>query len=90
MSAAKSVKAKFTLVYPLTVTKTGTGTVKSVPAGIKCGATCSADFKAGTTVTLTATPGAGHTFSGWSGACSGKNACTLTMTAAETVGATFN
>ena len=78
--------------YALTVTKTGTGsgTVTSSPAGINCGATCSAKFTSGVTVTLAATPAAGSTFVGWSGACTGTGACTVSMTASKTVTATFN
>jgi hypothetical protein len=74
----------------LSVTRTGNGTVSSAPAGISCGATCSATFTAGTSVTLTATPAAGSVFSGWSGGgCSGAGACTLTMATATTVSAAF-
>src|SRR5882672_11261304 len=52
----------------LTVSKSGNGggTVTSSPAGIACGATCSASFAIGTMVTLTAAPAAGSTFTGWS------------------------
>jgi hypothetical protein len=74
----------------LSVTRTGNGTVSSAPAGISCGATCSATFTAGTSVTVTATPAAGSVFSGWSGGgCSGAGACTLTMATATTVSAAF-
>ena len=38
----------------LSVINSGDGTVTSTPAGIKCPATCSATFAAGTPVTLTA------------------------------------
>ena len=48
--------------YTLTVTKAGSGTVTSAPAGIACGATCSATFTSGTAVTLTAVPAAGYSF----------------------------
>ena len=51
MAPAKEVTATFALVSPpVTVTKdgTGTGTVTSTPAGINCGATCSANFADGT------------------------------------------
>jgi hypothetical protein len=40
-------------------------------------------------VTLTATPDAGFSFSGWSGACSGTGTCSLTMSTAQSVTATF-
>ena len=80
------------LSVTLTVVTAGSasGTVTSSPAGIDCGATCSASFGEGTVVTLTATPAAGSTFTGWSGGgCSGTGACQVTMSAAESVTATF-
>jgi hypothetical protein len=40
-------------------------------------------------VILTATPSGGSTFGGWSGACSGTAACTLTVNASTTATATF-
>jgi hypothetical protein len=78
--------------YPLTVSKAGNGvgTVMSSPAGISCGSSCSASYLSGTTVTLTASPSAGSSFVGWSGACSGTATCTVSMTAARGVIATFN
>jgi hypothetical protein len=54
----------------------GPGTVKSSPAGIDCPAACSGMFQG--SVTLTATPSAGATFRGWTGACSGTAACVVT------------
>ena len=68
---------------------TGTGTITSSPSGINCGSTCSSSFAAGTAVTLTATPASGSAFTGWSGACSGTGACTVTMNSAQTATATF-
>ncbi len=74
--------------YPLTVTRTGNGTVSGT--GINCGSSCSASYESGTTVTLTATPASGATFSGWGGACTGSGSCIVTMTAARSVTATFS
>ena len=93
MSAARSVTATFTRqTFTLTVNKTGiiSGTVTSDPAGINCGATCSAAYNSGTVVTLTATPGFLSVFSGWSGCdtVSGTT-CTVTMSAARSVTANF-
>jgi hypothetical protein len=94
MNAAETVSAAFSLnQYTLTVAKdgTGTGTVNSNPAGINCGAQCSQDYYYGTVVTLTAEADAGSVFRGWSGAsCSGTGDCILTISAADTVTATFN
>src|SRR4029077_3898898 len=77
--------------FTLTVEKTGAGEgeVSSAPPGIACGATCSAEFEEGTEVTLTATPEAGSTFAGWSGACSGAGECKVTMSEAMEVKAEF-
>ena len=67
----------------------GSGTVTSEPAGISCGATCSAQFNAGTQVILTATPNSDSTFTGWSDACTGTGTCDVTMDTAKSVTATF-
>src|SRR2546422_286034 len=90
--ATASLTVTLTSTFTLTVSKTGTGggTVTSNPAGISCGAMCSAAFAGGTAVTLTAAPAAGSTFSGWSGGgCTGTGTCTVTLSAATTVTATF-
>lgn len=77
--------------YALNVTRSGTGSgsVASSPSGIQCGSDCSQPYADGTTVTLTPTTAIGSTFSGWSGACTGTGACTLTMSEARSVTATF-
>ena len=79
----------------LTVNKAGggSGTVTSNPAGISCGTSCttqSASFANGTNVTLTAAAASGSTFAGWSGACTGTGACTVSMTQARSVTAAFS
>jgi hypothetical protein len=78
--------------FLLTITKPGSGegTVTSSPAGIVCGSECSAKFEEGKEVTLTASPAAGSTFTGWSGAgCSGTASCKVTMSEAKSVAAEF-
>jgi Sushi repeat (SCR repeat) len=75
----------------LTINKVGTGTVASTPAGITCGAVCQATFAAGTVVSLTATPGANQTFTGWdSTACAGMGTCSFTLTVNTVVRASFS
>jgi hypothetical protein len=78
--------------HTLSVTKTGSGsgTVTSSPAGINCGSDCSQSYTEDTTVTLTATPAAGSSFSGWSGACSGTGPCEVTMSESRSVAAAFD
>ena len=78
--------------FTLSVAKagTGSGTVTSSPIGISCGGDCSEAYTDGTSVSLTATPASGSTFSGWSGACAGTGSCALSMTANRSVTATFN
>ncbi|MFC2042682.1 trypsin-like serine protease [Chloroflexota bacterium] len=92
MTAARSVTASFKAEsYLLTVSKTGPGrgTVTSSPSGINCGSDCSQYYKPNTVVTLTAAPGYGSTFTGWSGACSGTSSCVVTMTNDKIVTARF-
>jgi hypothetical protein len=96
MNTHRAVTATFTLnppnTFALSVYRAGNGNgiVTSLPAGVDCGATCSANFIGGTVVTLTATPMARSSFTGWSGACSGTIYCTVTLTANTLVTATFS
>ena len=93
--ASKTVSASFSGgtagTFPLNVSVSGPGRVTG--ASISCGngaSTCTATFSSGTTVTLTATPGTAVTFGGWGGACTGTEPkCTVSMTAAKSVSATF-
>jgi hypothetical protein len=69
--------------FALTVSTTGNGVVNSNPAGIsQCGGTtpdCTEIYVSGTSVALTATPGSGATFLGWSGNCSTVQATTTVV-----------
>lgn len=91
MTAARIVTARFTRPV-LTVTKTGTGLVTSVPTGINCGPVCAAPYNLNTVVTLTAIPAAGFRFGSWSG-CTPKldfpQQCTMTLNQAKTATANF-
>jgi hypothetical protein len=77
--------------HTLTVTLAGTG-AGSVSDGtfIHCPGTCSHSYLFGTMVTLTGTPVAGSSFTGWSGSgCGGTGTCTVAMNTDQTVIATF-
>lgn len=68
----------------------GDGMVTSDPDGIDCGAICSADFPLGAVVTLTAVPGPGSSFTGWSGDVSGSDPVLLVALSSDiSVTATF-
>jgi hypothetical protein len=97
MTAAKAVTATFNLIQrELKVAKTGsgTGTVKSSPAGIECGATCSASYVLGTVVTLFAEPAPNSLPVVWTGCAkiveiTAEKECEVTMSAVKSVTATF-
>jgi phospholipase C len=86
----------------LSVAVSGSGTITSTPSGISCssdyGSTCGFVFSpVGTSVTLTATPDTGSTFTSWAGEngtpgpCGGSTSptCTITVNSAEYVQANF-
>ena len=95
MASAKTAIAGFAGSYStvqLTGSVSGSGTISG--GGLKCSTTgsagCSSPEPVNARIDLTATPNAGNAFSGWSGACSGSAAtCTVLMSAAESVSATF-
>jgi hypothetical protein len=80
-----------TKLFKLIVSKSGIGTgkVTSTPAGVDCGATCSAEFEEGKVVELKQEASPGSEFKEWSGACTGTGACKVTMSEARSVGAKF-
>jgi len=97
MTSSRNVTATFNpLNFNLTLSKTGTGTgvVTSSPIGINCGNSCTSElapFASGLSVTLTAAAAAGSRLVGFSGCDSTSGVtCTVAMSAARNVTATFN
>jgi len=73
------------------VTGGANGVIVSSPSGINCGGTCAAPFASGTTVVLTASAAANHTFGTWGGCDSQSGlSCSVTLTSDRTVTASFN
>lgn len=90
------VKPLYSLMpkHVLTIVKTKMGSVISDPSGLNCRSQarkCDAGFITGTDVTLKLIPLTGHTYVGWSGACSGVtyDTCTVKMDGPKTVGVEF-
>jgi hypothetical protein len=83
VTAAHTISATFainTQTHLLTVTKTGTGSgnVIASPGTLTWnGNVGTATYDHNTTVTLTATPDSGSTFTGWSASCSGTGSCSV-------------
>jgi alpha-tubulin suppressor-like RCC1 family protein len=93
-SPAQSEQKTLTLgPFSLALTKTGSGsgTVTSQPAGIDCGATCTADFAYNQAVTLTAVAAPGSRFTGFTSAeCQPSlTTCTVTVDRVKNVSAIF-
>jgi len=63
-------------------------TLSRSPVGTSCGAGCYS-YSAGTVVQLTATADTVSTFAGWTGACSGTGACSVTIGQNQSVTADF-
>ena len=86
-----NLSGKGLITYPLTVTIDGSGEVHSSPGSdINClSVPCTQLYDSDTSVQLTATPAAGWTFAGWSGACSGNDVCNVVMDSEKSLVATF-
>jgi hypothetical protein len=75
--------------YTLTVAVDGDAVVSG--SGISCPSTCSADYEAGTLVFLTWVATRDSVlFDGWTGACTGRGECRVTMDGVKNVTATFH
>jgi Divergent InlB B-repeat domain len=87
---ATSVTATFAAgTQTLSVAVRGKGRVTSTPAGLLCPGVCTKSFPGSTNVRLVAKPAAGYRFTGWSGACRGKSACTVSLVGNKRAVATF-
>jgi len=77
-------------IYPLNISKTGQGTVTTTTGGINCGTTCTASYRGGNQVALTATPSVGSRFVSWGEGCSGTTPqITFTINAPTSCTANF-
>ncbi len=89
MNKARNVSATFKFLYHLAVSKSGSGLVIG-DGGIYCGSTCSASYPDGSMITLTGIPNPGYTMV-WSGCDNVQgNVCTVHLSAARNVTATFS
>ena len=67
----------------------GAGRITSDLPGIDCTAVCSTEWDQGAVVNLTAVPAATDRFVHWSGSCTGKGPCALTLATPATATAVF-
>ncbi len=94
MSQNQSVEAVFSAAaantFQLIVNANIGGTIKSTLAGIDCGVDCTEIYNSGIRVNLTATANPGYSFIRWAGACTGNQACAITMNSNQTITAYFS
>jgi hypothetical protein len=85
-----SIRSVIDLPLTVQLTGAGNGKVTSTPTQVSC-SSGSCDYPVGTgyTLLLAAQPAPGSVFTGWSGACSGMDTCSVLMSSAKTVTVTF-
>ena len=93
MDGSRNVSALFASAPPymhtLTILTNGNGRVISATNNLDCKGACSISLLEKSILTLFAKPNVNAKFLGWSGACLGVEACTITMDIAKTVTANF-
>ena len=91
VSRSQVARARFLIPDRPTLSVTVIGSGRVTGPGIDCPTDCSQDYSAGATVTLAAVPPAGGSVA-WSGDCASagsSTSCSLTMSVARSVTATF-
>ena len=91
-SVTRNLSIRTVIDLPLTVTLTGVGNgmVTGTPAELSCSTgTCNYPVGTGYTLLLHAEPGPGSLFTGWEGVCGGTGDCSILMSGAKSVTATF-
>jgi hypothetical protein len=79
------------ITYPVDIAIVGDGNGKVVmkPSNITCTISCVNTIASGATLSLTAIPGSGTYFLGWSGGCFGQSACSLVVGGPVSITANF-
>jgi hypothetical protein len=75
--------------FALNLALAGAGTVTSDVPGVDCTVSCTTEWDQGSSAALTALPAAGKRFVGWTGACTGRLTCSVTLGAPVAVSAMF-
>jgi Divergent InlB B-repeat domain len=76
-------------IVPLAVKIAGAGVVTSVMPGVVCSSSCTTQWDGGTETALLAQAVHGKRFVGWSGSCTGRADCAVTLGSPVSVTATF-
>jgi CSLREA domain-containing protein len=86
-TSSASPSSTLPATYNLAITIRGGG--KVMANGTSCSSSCTVAIATGAVAAVTVSRKAGWVLSAWRGDCSGKRACTLTMTSDHTITATF-